>query len=696
MTVEQQEAIRLEDIVLEEDEIDLSQLDKKYESLLNGGDAEEAQVLDSILVVDNLPVVDEARESKLLAVLTKQFSKFGKLGAGGITMPMAEDEAKGGKKMSKGFAFVEFASGDVASQAVKSIDGLRLDAKHTFTAAKLTDFDKIMDTPDVYTAPVEEPYKEKEQLNSWLMDAQARDQLATLVGEETCIYWNSAHISAIDPIHARNNWTENIFKWSPQGTYLATMHKQGIALWGGKSWERMARFVHPYVRLLDFSAKESYLTTWSPESSTQKDDNLRIWDIKTGKLLRAFKVEDSALKYDGANFKNWPLFKYSTSTENYVAKLNDKSDLEVFELPRMTSDTLKLGKVHDFAWRPGHDELAYWVPEDKNIPAKIAVVDVRSKSVIRTKNLFLVADLQMHWQSEGKFMAAQVERFTKTKKSTFTNIELFDMTEKGVPVLVYEGLKDKSIISLAFEPTGNHFVMLSTDGSRTFYTVAKVQQDIKEVHTEERKSASMVKWSPNGRFFVVGALKSTGEFDIYDVEGGDLSMPLCTCSHFNASSVEFDPSGRYLLSLVSYFNIVSENGFIIWNMKGEIVSKNVLPKCKMAEWRPRPPSMLSAEQIKDIKKNLSKYSQKYDEQDKKFQSGMDLRARQHRATLRSEWLAWRAECAKWALQTKDEHVKLLGDNAKSDQDSGAEQLEQYEEEVEEIVEETVEVVKDSE
>lgn len=53
--------------------------------------------------------------------------------------------------------------------------------------------------------------------------------------------------------------------WSPKGTYLATFHKQGIALWGGPSWNKIVRFPHPNVKLIDFSPNEKYITTWSHE-----------------------------------------------------------------------------------------------------------------------------------------------------------------------------------------------------------------------------------------------------------------------------------------------------------------------------------------------------------------------------------------------------------------------------------------------
>ena len=49
-------------------------------------------------------------------------------------------------------------------------------------------------------------------------------------------------------MYKRSFWTESFVQWSPHGSYLATMHRQGIALWGGPSFSRLHRFSHPNVR----------------------------------------------------------------------------------------------------------------------------------------------------------------------------------------------------------------------------------------------------------------------------------------------------------------------------------------------------------------------------------------------------------------------------------------------------------------
>ncbi len=49
-------------------------------------------------------------------------------------------------------------------------------------------------------------------------------------------------------VYKRSFWTETFVAWSPHGSYLATMHRQGAAIWGGPSFSRLQRFSHQSVR----------------------------------------------------------------------------------------------------------------------------------------------------------------------------------------------------------------------------------------------------------------------------------------------------------------------------------------------------------------------------------------------------------------------------------------------------------------
>lgn len=52
-------------------------------------------------------------------------------------------------------------------------------------------------------------------------------------------------------------------EWSPRGGMMATVHRQGVALWGGQSFGRLMRVGHPGVQRLLFSPCERYMLTFS-------------------------------------------------------------------------------------------------------------------------------------------------------------------------------------------------------------------------------------------------------------------------------------------------------------------------------------------------------------------------------------------------------------------------------------------------
>ena len=65
-------------------------------------------------------------------------------------------------------------------------------------------------------------------------------------------------------VDVRERWTESYTKWSPQGSYFATFHSKGIALWGGPGFQKISRLAHPGVQFIDFSPCEKYIVTFSP------------------------------------------------------------------------------------------------------------------------------------------------------------------------------------------------------------------------------------------------------------------------------------------------------------------------------------------------------------------------------------------------------------------------------------------------
>ncbi|GJR29641.1 hypothetical protein Tco_1105873 [Tanacetum coccineum] len=70
----------------------------------------------------------------------------------------------------------------------------------------------------------------------------------------TEVLWNDARQVKADPVYKRPYWTKSFPQWSPLGTYLTTVHRQG-------------------VKLIDFSPSEKYLVTYSSQEPTKPHDS---------------------------------------------------------------------------------------------------------------------------------------------------------------------------------------------------------------------------------------------------------------------------------------------------------------------------------------------------------------------------------------------------------------------------------------
>src|SRR5262249_20477307 len=98
------------------------------------------------------------------------------------------------------------------------------------------------------------------------------------------ILWND--LEAAEPVSEvrREGWSHSYVQWSPFGTYLATLHQLGVAIYGGPKWDRLRRFSHPGVDLIDFSPNEKYLVTASAKMQDPDDPkDPQVWraDIRS-------------------------------------------------------------------------------------------------------------------------------------------------------------------------------------------------------------------------------------------------------------------------------------------------------------------------------------------------------------------------------------------------------------------------------
>ncbi len=145
--------------------------------------------------------------------------------------------------------------------------------------------------------------------------------------------------------------------------------------------------------------------------------------------------------------------------------------------------SLKIEGVKDFQWSPSDNIIACWVPEQGNKPARVLLIEIPSRNVVRSHNLFKVKDVSpppppnkkysskdaptlnlwkigflskqcnLHWQSSGDYLCVKVDRIAG-KKTTFTAFELYRMRQKDIPIETIE-IKE-NVVAFSWEPKGTH------------------------------------------------------------------------------------------------------------------------------------------------------------------------------------------------------------------------------------------------
>lgn len=637
------------------DDIDFSDLEEQY--------AVTGVNVDNYVLVDGAPIAPESKVPALTKVLKKVFASAGEIvdGEDGFHMPIEDGK-------TRGFLFLQFKTAEMAEAAIKQVHGKKLDQKHRLLVNRLTDIEKYGAEGNVSKefepAPIE-PFKSHGYLKSWLQDENGRDQFALHYSETVCVYWNKKNMEPEEIFEPRKDFTSTYAKWSPKGNLLFSVHPQGVQAWGGDEFSSVRKFLHSGVRLIDFSPNEKFMVTLSPQPITAPETpqekamspfgpeseghKLVIWDLTTGEPARTFALPPHL---EGQKAMPWPLVKWSFD-DKYCARQGPGAlaiyETENFQL--LDKKLVKIDEIMDFEWAPagvnlantktenGSHILSYWTPESTNQTARVALMQIPSREVLRTINLFQVSDCKMHWQSEGKALCIKVDRHTKSGKTLFTNLEFFRTTEKDIPV---EKVELKEVVSeFSWEPRSERFIIISRldDGNLnpaipkniiSFYAPetkikGKISNTSYKVQKQfSNKHSNTILWSPKGRYAAVCTIqRNSGELEFYDVAfedekskkvGSEVKL-IRSHKYGGMTNIAWDPSGRILAAWSSIWTHGIDNGYKLFEFTGQQVREASTEKFKEFNWRPRPASLLNAADRKKVRQHMKEYSAQFEESD---------------------------------------------------------------------------------
>jgi translation initiation factor 3 subunit B len=166
---------------------------------------------------------------------------------------------------------------------------------------------------------------------SWLLDKRGRDQFLIQYKNENEVCWNDSKKGEAEVSFSRSFWTEGPLTWSPHGTYLATLHRQGVVLWASRAdgdFIKVTRFACPDVQMLTFSAHEEYITLFSVQPQGPREPpmvTMSVCDCRSGMKLRVLRESLDTLLVGSmnvnANRMRVPFLSWSPAKPALCAKM---------------------------------------------------------------------------------------------------------------------------------------------------------------------------------------------------------------------------------------------------------------------------------------------------------------------------------------------------------------------------------------
>ena len=141
---------------------------------------------------------------------------------------------------------------------------------------------------------------------------------------------------------------------------------------------------------------------------------------------------------------------------------------------------------------------------------------------------------------------------------------------------------------------------------------------------------------------------------------------------------------------VSWWGHKVDNAYWLWSFQGKILKRFQQDRFCQLLWRPRPPSLLSAKDIKEIKKNLKKYSVEFDVVDREQGSKKSKELLTRRRAFYDEFMEYRKLKELEFKEQKEQRITLRGGVDTDNLDTGKTEME--EEVVEFLVSEEVVVL----
>lgn len=512
-------------------------------------------------------------------------------------------------------------------------------------------------------------------------------------------------------------------EWSPMGTYVTTRHcldngtEIGVKTWcqgrDDGEWLEHNKFPHLGVDFFCWSPNEKYIVTHDSEQDSPDADlphpyTCQIWDAETGEKMRPIPAGFCAQAQ-----LEWPYIKYSHDDQFFAilgcGKWQSKKRNENKKLSRRDADKITLynaknckrldgrsyhcENVKDFKFSPGLALLAYATSGNENRPTNISIIKLPSKDLLVSSSHFQVHNAELIWHPKGRLLCALIRKEKKKKKRkkkstkptrqqddpnkmiASTDLTIFNCLEKGIPRINIDLGKDP-VTDLQWDSREDRICVvqqkhIAAGGLFELRIFNALSGRPLWKTSPTFTSVKNVLWSPAGRHICIN--HDQGNRTFFDTQTLKDKKKL----HEGAEEIQWCPSGRFVISTVvselpepgdsDSYHGATDNAWVMYNFQGDEIARHDYKgaskseqKCLFSfQFRPRPPSLLNADQEESVRRRLrTEYWEMFEKQDREIKRNTASKKMKERMDRQQEWKEWKEERDKLAKMYQERRFQL--------------------------------------
>lgn len=394
-------------------------------------------------------------------------------------------------------------------------------------------------------------------------------------------------------VHSWADPATRLMRFDANGRHLFIATSDALSMYAlpslaEKTARQLIRLELPFLQ--DFACHGRLLCTMQKPLATAGtisgiEKNIKVWALPEGKMLHESPGKAVVHFLDGAAF----------------AKCSPGGEVQVWRPSYASFDRLSLGERIDAVACSGR-MMALFAKEQAGRPASVRIVDTASKTVVVQKSFFKADRIDMYWSPSGKHLLALTHAdIDRTGKSYYGEDHLYLLGIDGCECRVALD-REGPVHDCTWHPRGVEFIVIF--GFMPAKTMLFDCRGEPVFTFDGIGPKNLVRYNHDGAAIAFGAFGNlAGSVDIWSRHRmhrvGGMQAPNSTIMQWSMSPADAANSSggagtcnsvnghsQTLITATLTPRLRVDNGYCIWNWRGEQIRKESFAELYQVAWRP--------------------------------------------------------------------------------------------------------------